>query len=131
MTVDDLRRVAGDFAVPAAGAECVYVRPAGAPRGVSIMLASGRVVRIDIDSAGVPSDAGVAIGDSASKVGEAYGDRVTTTPHKYVPGGRYLTVRAVSAADSTLRIVFESEAGRIARYRSGRVPEVEFVERCG
>ena len=66
-----------------------------------------------------------------AKVGEAYGARVTTTPHKYVTGGHYLTVRALSPVDSALRMVFESEAGRIVRYRSGHVPEVEFVERCG
>ena len=131
MTVDELRRVAGDFAMPPAGAECTYVRPAGAPRGVSVMLASGQVVRIDVDSAGVRTDAGVAVGDSAPKVEQTYARRITAMPHKYVAGGQYLTVRAVSPKDSTLRIVFESEAGRITRFRSGRAPEVELVERCG
>lgn len=131
MTVDELQRAAGDFPTPPAGAECTYVRPAGAPRGVSVMLANGRVVRIDVDSAGVRSDAGVAVGDSGVTVNQAYAGRITVTPHKYVAGGRYLTVRAVSPADSTLRIVFESEAGRITRFRSGRIPEVELLERCG
>lgn len=95
------------------------------------MLAGGRVARVDVDSAGVQSDAGVAVGDSASRVERAYPGRVTTTPHKYVSGGQYLTVRPASPADSTLLIIFESEAGRITRFRSGRVPEVELVERCG
>ena len=131
MTVDELHRVAGDFPTPPAGAECTYVRPAGVPRSVSVMIVNGRVVRIDVDSAGVQSDAGVAVGDSALNANQRYADRITVTPHKYVAGGRYLTVRAVSPADSTLRIVFESEAGRITRFRSGRTPEVEFVEHCG
>jgi hypothetical protein len=132
MSVDDLRRVAGEVTLPARGAaECTYVRPANAPPGVSVMLASGRVARIDVDSAGVASDAGVAVGDSASKVEAAYAGRVATLPHKYVSGGQYLTVKPISPGDSTLRIVVESEGGRITRFRSGRVPEVEFVERCG
>ena len=132
MSVDDLRRVAGDFTLPAGGAtECTYVRPSNTPPGVSVMLASGKVARIDVDSAGVLSDGGVAVGDSASKIALAYAGRVSTMPHKYVSGGQYLTVKPTSPADSTLRIVFESEGGRITRYRSGRVPEVEFVERCG
>jgi len=131
MPVDELQRAAGDVPTPPTGAECTYVRPAGAPRGVSVMLANGRVVRIDVDSAGVQSDAGVAVGDSSEAVNQAYAGRITVTPHKYVAGGRYLTVRAVSPADSTLRIVFESEAGRITRFRSGRIPEVELLERCG
>ena len=131
MTLDELQRVAGDFPTPPTGAECAYVRPAGVPRGVSVMVSSGRVVRIDVDSAGVQSDAGVAVGDSAATANRAYAGHITVTPHKYVAGGRYLTVRAVSPADSTVRIVFESEAGRITRFRSGRTPEVELVERCG
>ena len=131
MTVDELRAAGGDFPTPPAGAECTYVRPASVPRGVSVMLATGRVVRIDVDSAGVQSDAGVAVGDSAATVNRAYAGRITVTPHKYAAGGRYLTVRAVSPADSSLRIVFESEAGRITRFRAGRAPEVELVERCG
>ena len=95
------------------------------------MLARGQVARVDVDSAGVMSDAGVAVGDSAARVTDAYAGRVTATPHKYVPGGQYLTVRPVPPADSTHQMVFETENGRITRFRSGRVPEVEWVERCG
>jgi hypothetical protein len=132
MTVDELRLVAGDIATPAGGVPaCAYVRPASVPRGVAVMLAGGRVARVDVDSAGVRSDAGVAVGDTSASVMQAYAARVTTMPHKYVRGGEYLIVRPSSPSDSTLRIVFESEAGRITRYRSGRVPEVEWVERCG
>ena len=132
MTIEEVRAVAGDAALPAGAAtECTYLRPAGAPRGVSVMLAGGRVVRVDVDSAGVQADGGVAVGDSASRVETAYRGRASTMPHKYVPGGQYLTVKPTSPADSTLRIVFEAEAGRITRFRSGRVPDVEFVERCG
>lgn len=131
MSVDELERAGGDFTAPAGSAGCAYVRPASLPIGTSVMLANGRVARIDVDSAGVRTDAGISVGDSSSAVLRAYAGRVTTMPHKYVPGGEYLTVRSVSPTDSTLRIVFESEAGRVTRYRSGRVPEVEWVERCG
>ena len=131
MTATDLQRVGGDSKLPAKGAECAYVRPASVPPGVSIMLARGEVARVDVDSAGVLSDAGVAVGDSTLRVTQAYVGRVTVTPHKYVQGGQYLTVRSPSPQDSLLRIVFEAEGGRVTRFRSGRVPEVEWVERCG
>jgi hypothetical protein len=132
MNMDELRRTAGHFVLPSGvSGECMYVRPSGVPGGVSVMLLGGRVVRVDVDSAGVRSDAGVGVGDSASRVTEAYGGGVTTTPHKYVAGGQYLTVRPASPTDSALRIVFESERGRVTRFRSGRIPEVELVERCG
>jgi len=131
MTVEDLKRVGGDVNVPAGNADCAYVRPPSAPAGVSVMLAHGQVTRIDVESSGVQSDAGIVVGDSASRVSQVYAGRVTTTPHKYVQGGQYLTVRSTSPQDSAFRIVFEIEAGRVTRFRSGRLPEVAWVERCG
>ena len=131
MRIDELRQVAG--AIPSANptAECSYVRPSATPPGVLVMLVRGEVARVDVDSAGVTSDAGVAVGDIAARVTDAYAGRVTATPHKYVPGGHYLTVTPSSPADSALRMVFQTENGRVTRFRSGRVPEVEWVERCG
>jgi len=131
MTVDELRTAVGDVPGANVTADCSYVRPSSAPPGVSVMLARGQVARIDVDSAGVSSDAGVAVGDSAARIADAYAARMTATPHKYVPGGQYLTVRSTSPADSLRRMVFETENGRVTRFRTGRVPEVEWVERCG
>ena len=127
----DLRRIGGDFTPPIPNAECSYVRPASVPPGVSVMLARGRVARIDVDSAGVRSDAGISVGDSASRVTTVYGARATATPHKYVPGGQYVTVRPVAPEDSIFRLVFETDSSRVTRFRAGRLPEVEWVERCG
>lgn len=132
MSVDELRRATGNVTVPGDSAsECAYVRPPNAPAGLSVMLARGRVARIDVDSGGVRTDAGIAVGDTATRAKEAYGARAVATPHKYVPGGQYLTVTPADPADSTLRTVFEIENGRVARFRLGRMPEVAFVERCG
>ena len=131
MSAEALQNAAGALTPPPnATAECAYVHPASAPPGVLAMLAKGVVARVDVDSAGVATAEGIAVGDTASKVSEAYAGRVTATPHKYVQGGQYLTVSPGAPQDS-LRIVFESEAGRITRYRVGRVPQVEWVERCG
>jgi hypothetical protein len=95
------------------------------------MLARGQVARVDVDSAGVRSDAGVAVGDRTARVADAYAGRLVTMPHKYVPGGQYLTVRSTSPPDSLRRMVFETENGRVTRFRAGRMPEVEWIERCG
>lgn len=131
MAIDALKDAAGTLTPPPnAAAECAYVHPASAPPGVLVMLTRGIVARIDVDSAGVATTEGVAVGDSVSRVNEAYSDRITVMPHKYVQGGQYLTVKPAAPQDS-LRLVFESEAGRITRYRVGRVPQVGWVERCG
>lgn len=131
MSISDLREVAGDVPAASPTAECSYVRPSATPPGVLVMLARGQVARVDVDSAGVKTDAAVGVGDSTAHVTAAYEGRVTATPHKYVPGGQYLTVKPTSPADSARRMVFETENGRVTRFRSGRVPEVEWVERCG
>ena len=130
-SLDELKSAAGDVAVPAAGGDCQYVRGGSLPSGVSVMLARTVVARVDIDSAGVTTTEGVGVGDPDSRVDEVYAGRVTAMPHKYVQGAQYLTVKGSSPADSAHRIVFEVENGRVARFRSGRVPEVEWVEKCG
>src|SRR5215471_12144968 len=47
MTVDELRRAAGELPGSNDATDCSYVRPASAPLGVSVMLARGQVARVD------------------------------------------------------------------------------------
>ena len=93
------------------------------------MLVRGEVARVDVDSTGVRTAEGASIGDDAARLAELYAGRTTTTPHKYVSDAQYVSVRETAPSDSN-RIVFEVEKGRVTRYRAGRVPEVEWVERC-
>ena len=104
--------------------ECVYRRSPAVP-GILFMQIEGQVVRVDVTSYAVRTDRGVGVGDSEAFVREAYGDAITTSPHKYVSGGNYLTV---AAGDN--RIVFETDGMWVTRYRVGRLPEVEWVEGC-
>ena len=55
--------------------------------------------------------------------------RVTVQPHKYT-NGHYLVVRSATAADTTHRIIFETDGKVVTRFRSGRMPEVAWVEGC-
>lgn len=59
----------------------------------------------------------------------AYGSRVTVQPHLYT-NGHYLIVRSDKPELSHYRIVFETDGTSVTRFRSGREPEVEFVEGC-
>ena len=114
----------------AASASCQYLEWRGGPAGVGVMAEQGTVARVDVDSGAVTTAAGARIGDDEPRVRALYGDRVTEMPHKYVAGGRYLVVSS-SAADTSLRLVFETEGGRVTRFRGGRMPQVMYVERCG
>lgn len=97
--------------------------------GVMVMVNEGRVARVDVDSAGIRTAEGAAVGDAEARVRELYAGRVTESPHKYTDG-RYLTVTPQAAADSALRLVFETDGAKVVRYRAGRMPEVEWVEGC-
>jgi hypothetical protein len=124
--------IEGVLIVPAGAdtASCTYAQWRGGPPGVSIMIERGRIARIDVDSGAVATSLGARIGDTEERIESLYVGRVAVTPHKYTEG-RYLTVTPSASADSAYRIVFETEGGRVTRYRAGRRPAVEYVERCG
>jgi hypothetical protein len=93
------------------------------------MAENGSIARVDVRSGTMPTEEGARIGDPDEQVRRVYEGRVTASPHKYTEG-QYLTVTPASAADSAFRLVFETENGRVTRYRSGKLPQVLYVEGC-
>jgi hypothetical protein len=131
MTLAEARRALGGALVVPKGTDttgCAYLTWRDGPRGTRVMIDGGRIARVDVDSANVATTAGARVGDSEERIQQLYPGRVTVTPHKYVDG-HYLTVNAVG--DSSAAIVFETEKGKVTRYRAGRRPAVEYVEGCG
>ena len=132
MTLPEASAALGGALVVPPGADtaaCGYVRWRGGPPGVRLMVANGRVVRVDVDTAGVRTAAGAGIGDTEGEVQRLYAGHVTVSPHKYTDG-HYLTVTP-NAADTSFAIVFETSGGKVTRFRAGRRPHVEYVEGCG
>ena len=128
-TVAELNAALNENLRPAyqASDECDYVHPASVPRRVNLMVVKDTVVRIDVDTTGVLTDKGAGVGDSEQRISELYGP-VRVEFHKYRPGGHNLIV--TDPADSMLRIIFETDSGRVVRYRAGRRPPVDYVEGC-
>jgi hypothetical protein len=94
------------------------------------MLIEDVLERIDVDSSGVATAEGIRVGASEADVMAAYGSRVAVQPHKYTgPRGHYLIVG--DPADTTRRLVFETDGSRVTTFRAGRRPAVDFVEGCG
>ena len=133
MTIAEASQAAGaDITAPAgSGDGCTYLNWPGAPSGVQLMSEGGRVVRVDVQDSTVATAEGARAGDAEERVIALYPGRVAVTPHKYTSGAHYLTVTPSNAADSAFRIVFETENSIVTRFRSGRRPAVEYVERCG
>jgi hypothetical protein len=120
--------IGGGFAAPKGGTSgCTYAVLTKAPRGLWVMLQDGRVARVEVRSGSIATSTGAHLGDSEARIKQLY-PGVATTPHKYVTGGRYLTV---TGSDPANRIVFETDGSKVTTFRSGRTPEVENVEGCG
>jgi hypothetical protein len=113
-----------------ANADCSYVHFANQPSGMRVMVVHDTVARIDIDSTNIATGLGARIGDTESRIHQLYGSRVVVQPHKYDSAGHYLIVNRVAGGDSSLKLVFETNGASVTEYRSGRMPEVEFVEGC-
>lgn len=109
---------------------CAYTPADLLPPGARMMVEDGTIARIDITDTTISTAEGARIGDSEDRIRQLYRGRVFTTPHKYTDG-HYLTVKSTGDADSLFRIVFETDSGRVKRFRAGRIPPVEYVEGCG
>ena len=111
-------------------ASCTYIRPAALPPGVGLMVENDTVVRVDIDSGTVATEAGARVGDTEQHVLSLYQGQVRVLPHKYTgPTGHYLVV--TPPGDSVHLIIFETDGAHVTTFRVGRRPAVEYVERCG
>jgi hypothetical protein len=111
-----------------AGAGCFYVFPRGAPGAVSFMVVDGRVARVDVGGPEPRTSTGVGVGSTEAEVQAAYPGGVAVSPHKYTgPDGHYLTVAPREGA----ALIFETDGGKVTRYRAGNLPPVAYVEGCG
>jgi hypothetical protein len=132
MTLSEATTALGGALVVPAGADtagCTYVEWRGGPPGVRVMVEGGRIARVDVTTPGTATATGARVGDSEERVMDLYRGRVAVTPLKYEEG-HYLTVTPESR-DTSIAIVFEAANGKIARYRAGQRPQVEYVEGCG
>lgn len=84
------------------------------------------LTRVYVNSSRYRTRKGVRVGSRASLVIARYGRALSSEPHFYVRGGRYLRVTT-----GRRRIVFETSAGgRVTSISVGRIPEVDYVEGC-
>ncbi|MEG5036293.1 hypothetical protein [Microcoleus sp. AT3-D2] len=140
MTVDEASRSARiKLIIPSRSGSfdddlCSYVHPQGVPKGISFMVAKGRIARVDIDNERITTLKGAKIGNIQEQIIKLYPGQIKITPHHYVgappQNGKYLTFVPKDAADKNYRIVFETSSNRVTRFRSGKLPEVEYIEGC-
>ncbi|BAY77207.1 hypothetical protein NIES25_36670 [Nostoc linckia NIES-25] len=132
MTVSQASKAAGTRLVgDPPNKYCYYVKPEWDPKNVGFMVTEGRVSRVDVwrDSK-ITTLKGAKIGDTEARIKSLYPGQIKVTPHNYVSGGHYLTFVPKDQSDENYRVVFETDGKRVTQFRSGKLPEVEFVEGC-
>lgn len=108
---------------------CRDVQPIGGPKDLSFMVNDGSIAIAYVNNPAIKTLRGAQIGDSESKIRSMY-------PGQLKPA-ESLSVRTKNlqfvprdAEDRNHRIVFSFRQGKLVKFRSGRLPEVLWIEGC-
>lgn len=104
-----------------------YMLTAEQQPAISFMFIDDVLKRIDITKAGIRSAAGLAVGEPASKVRRAYGQRLHAEPDAYDDREQYLSV---VTPDGRFGIRYETANGKIKHFYSGAWQQVQYSEGC-
>lgn len=128
MSLDEAKIVMRDnLDIPAKLEECDMIKTKTGPKGILIMVEKNEVSRVDVTSGAVATVDGAKIGSTEDQIKSLYPGQVEVQPHKYT-SGHYLVVKPKSGGDN--RLVFETDGKKVTRYRSGKMPAVQYVEGC-
>jgi len=136
MTVEQASRAAGvQLVQTSSGGEdygCYYYKPqTGQPRGVAFMVRQNRIVRVDIGESSVTTLRGAKVGDTEKWIRSLYPGQIINGSPTVSGRGKNLVFVPRDAEDRNYRVVFETDvSGKVFTYRSGRLPEVEWIEHC-
>jgi hypothetical protein len=135
MSLGEVRRALGDSSARFGPDDdldtCANLESKHLPKGLGLMFAKGRVVRIDVDEGPIRTVSGAGIGDSEERILRLYPGRIEVERHHYDPDGHYLNYSPVDSADKGLGMVFETDGKKVTSFRTGTHAAVALVEGCG
>ena len=109
--------------------DCSYWRAPQWP-GLAMMVAGGRVVRIETEDARYRTVSGARVGMSEAELRAIYGRRLRVEPHPYTgPEGHYLVYRARGEPYGMI-VETSHENGRALSIRVGSWQAVQLIEGC-
>ena len=97
--------------------------------GLSVMLQSGRIARVDIDQGDYRTAEGIGIGSSEDELSRAYGAGLKSVPNRYTRGAKDIIVEKVVSGQRR-SILFYVENGEVRSFRAGDAAAVALVEHC-
>ncbi|MEG4286308.1 hypothetical protein QUB68_24570 [Microcoleus sp. A006_D1] len=135
MTVAEASRAAGVRLIksyaPPNEEFCSYFKPQEQPQGINFMVTKGRIVRIDISNEQITTIKGFKVGDTEEQIIKAYPGQIRIIKNPLSGRGNNLTFVPRDAADSNYRLIFQTGIeGRVRYFRSGQLPQVEYIEGC-
>ena len=109
---------------------CFNANPGGvALPYFSLMFDGGRLVRYDTSNDELVAPGGGKRGMSEARLQVLYGHSLQAAPHRFVEGGKYLSLDASGVAPS--RLVFETDAkGIVSEWHVGLRPHADYTEGC-
>ena len=133
MTLAQARRALGDPKAYLEGLDdpdsCAYLESKALPESLGVMFLDKRLARFDVFRGDLRTASGAHIGMTEDEIRQMYPGRITTEPHTYTDG-HYLEFYGRDAADKNLGMVFETDEGRVTRFRTGTTSGVALVEGC-
>lgn len=138
MTVNEASQSAGvKLVFVASGPDaysCSYFKPQVDPQSISFMVAKGRIARVDISNERIATIRGAKIGDTEDRIISLYPGQIQITKHPFPlrpnENRKHLTFVPKDASDKNYRIIFETGNNRVYHLRSGKLPEVGYIEGC-
>lgn len=133
-TIDEAKTAwAGELkeGAPAEGSTCHYLTPKWASNAAEFgfMVEDGTFVRYDVGTSKEAAPGGGKVGMVVEQLMLLYGDALQSAPHKYLEGGKLLTVAASDG--SPAKLVFEADGvGKVTAWHVGLPPQVDYVEGC-
>jgi len=104
---------------------CAYLSSKRLPKGLGLMFAKGRVVRIDIYEGLIKTASGAGIGDTEDRILRLYLGRIRVEGHHYDPDGHYLNYSTVDSIDKDYGMVFETDGKKVTSFRTGTVEAID------
>ena len=137
MTVDEASRAAGVRLVNSiSGGEeygCLFFKPEE-PKNLNFMVTNGRIARITVMNDRITTIKGAKIGDTEDRIIALYPGQIQVIRAplrvRENENSKNLTFVPKDAVDKNYRIIFETYNNKVSRFRSGKLPEVEFIEGC-
>ncbi|HEY9694399.1 MAG TPA: hypothetical protein V6D15_19530 [Oculatellaceae cyanobacterium] len=110
--------------------QCSYYKLQNGTKDIAFMVTNGRIARVDVLKGKISTASGARIGDTETRIKALYPGQIKVSRHEYNSKGHYLTFVPKDKSDKNFGLVFETDGKRVTQYRSGKQPELHFVEGC-